>query len=291
MKAGRHSRTAEAAAAARAKHLNHAPPPKVFEDPYAAALTSPAFRRLLWNRFLCWVLYSTVLRSLRRGVAQVLGRSRYAEDCLEKAIPGGIRQYVLIGAGLDSFALRRRDLEQSLQVIELDHPDTQRVKRSRLEQLGIDLPRNVDFVPADLSIEDVAKALQRSRFEPGQPVFYSWLGTTMYLTNEATLATLKALAGCSAPGSEIVFDYVLPESILSEDEANALAGMKQFVASRGEPMMGEFAPEELAEAVAALGFEVVEDLSAADQTARYFADRSDGLRPPHGFHFVHLRLP
>lgn len=291
MEPGRHSRTAEAAAASRARHMLHAPPPKVFEDPYALALTSPGFRRFLGNRVLNWFLYNTVLKPLRPGVAQVLGRSRYAEDCLDEALRLGISQYVMIGAGLDSFALRRRDLEGSLQIIELDHPDTQRVKRSRVRELGIDVPENVDFVAADLAREDFAEVLKRSRFEAGRPAFFSWLGTTEYLRNEDTLATLTAVAGCSGSGSEIVFDYALPESVLSTEEARDLRAMKEFTARRGEPMCGAFSPEELARAVAELGFDVVEDLSATEQRNRYFAQRSDGLRPPGGFHFVHLRLP
>ena len=197
MKEGRASRTAESAAAARAVHyLYHSP--TIFEDPFALEFTSPVWRRIIVTRPLRWFVFNVLLRSLLPVAAQVVARSRYAEDLLEQAIAAGVRQYVIVGAGFDSFALRRRDLEPTVRVFELDHPDTQRAKRRRLLTLGVDQPNNVEFVGIDFEHESVADGLTRSNYQPARPAFFSWLGSTPYLSNAATLGTLGSIARLAA---------------------------------------------------------------------------------------------
>jgi len=149
MEKGQRSRTAEFAAAVRAAHLLYGRP-LLFEDPFAIQLTSATWRAICGNRLLHWLVMKKILGALRPVHGQVLARSRYAEEQLEKSISAGIRQYVLIGAGLDSFALRRQDVLSSLKVYELDHPATQTAKRERLSRLRIPLPTNLEFVPVDL---------------------------------------------------------------------------------------------------------------------------------------------
>jgi methyltransferase (TIGR00027 family) len=207
------SKTAEATAAVRARHLLYEEP-VIFEDPFAVQLTSRAWRTICKSRILDWIICRKILGTLAPIQAQILARSRYAEEQLEKAMAIGIDQYVLLGAGLDSFALRRRDLATTLRVYELDHPASQQTKIYRLGQLRIGLPENLEFVSADFEEESVADALARSTYIRRRPAFFSWLGTVHYLTRDAVFGTLGSIASLAAPGSEIVFDYRIPKTLV-----------------------------------------------------------------------------
>jgi methyltransferase (TIGR00027 family) len=231
-----------------------------------------------------------ILRFLWPWGAQVIGRSRYAEDLLQHAITRGLCQYVIIGSGFDSFALRRPDLESTLQVFELDHPDTQQAKRARLLTLGIELPKNLEFVGIDLEHETVADGLRRSSYQPEQRAFFSWLGTTPYLRNDATVSTLASIAEFAATGSDVVFDYLVPEAVLPPEEARAVERVKRFTARRAEPLVGEFDPNQLEEILRSTGLELIEHLSAAEQEKRYFANRRDGMRPTAASYLAHSRV-
>ena len=158
MKEGKRSRTAESVAMSRAWHLLHEDP-IIFHDPFAIHLTSRHMRMIIKSRFLGRLIsgrkryaYMCPLR------AEIVGRARFTEEQLEKAIKAGINQYVILGSGLDSFALRRKDLTSTLKVYELDNPASQTAKRSRLAKLNIDLPKNLEFVPVDFEKESVAEA-------------------------------------------------------------------------------------------------------------------------------------
>jgi methyltransferase (TIGR00027 family) len=289
MKPGQRSRTADAAAALRASHALYARP-AVFSDPYALELTSPGWRRVVGNRLLHHLVLRRLFKRLAPVTAQIVGRSRYAEDCLADALQRGVKQYVIVGAGLDSFALRRRDLEQSLRVYEVDHPDTQRAKREQLAARGISLPSNLEFAAVNFETEDIAAGLRRSSYRAPQPAFYSWLGTTHYLRNEATLATLAAIAGFAAAGSEIVFDYSLPSEMMPPEVSRSAERLRRSTARQGEPMIGGIDPQRLHRELPPMGYTIVEDLDGREQEQRYFAGRSDGLRPSGASRFMHLRL-
>lgn len=138
----------------------------------------------------------------------VVIRSRYAEDALREAATRGIKQNVLIGAGLDSFVLPRPAFSDALTIFEIDHPATQTMKIQRIKECGMSLPPSVHFVAADLANENLVPVLDRSRFRPDEKTFFSWLGVSVYLTRQANLATLRAVATCGARGSELVFTYV-----------------------------------------------------------------------------------
>lgn len=202
MREDRASQTADIAAATRARHCRSANPP-IFDDPFAIRLTSPGWRRIVSTRLFDWLVFDVVLRSMAPIGTQVVLRSRYAEDVLEGALAAGVDQYVIIGAGFDSFALRRRDLEARLRVLEIDHPATQALKRERIAQLGDGLPSNLEFVAIDFERETVGEGLARSGFQPDRPAFFSWLGTTPYLSNTAALGTLLSVSEAARPGSEI----------------------------------------------------------------------------------------
>jgi methyltransferase (TIGR00027 family) len=289
MKERQRSRTAEAAAAARARHLLR-DDPVVFADPFAIHLTSRPWRIICKNRFLNWIVFRHLLAAMHPVQAQILARSRYAEDQLEKSMLAGMDQYVVVGAGLDSFALRHTDLATTLKIYELDHPASQRSKRDRLAGLGIDLPANLELLPVDFERETVADALARSSYTRDRPAFYSWLGTIHYLTRDAVFRTLTSIASFAAARSEIVFDYRTPSDSVDATDLPVRDALDRFAARRGEPFLTSFDPLTFPREVCDMGFELVENLSGREQQARYFQGRKDGLRPPQDSYFVHFRL-
>jgi methyltransferase (TIGR00027 family) len=207
--------------------------------------------------------------------AFVAVRSRHAEDCLAEAYVRGVRQYVVLGAGLDTFAYRC-SLE-GLRVLEVDHPATQAWKRERLARAGIAVPERVHFAPVDFERETLRDGLARARLDLAQPAFLAWLGVTPYLSRQAILATLGAVAREACAGSEIVFDFATP--VRDDPDARAAgAELAARVAAAGEPLRSAFSPEELEGELAALGFAGVELAGTAALDTRYFQGRKDGLR-------------
>jgi methyltransferase (TIGR00027 family) len=220
----------------------------------------------------------------------VVIRSRYAEDALREATIRGIRQYVLIGAGFDSFALRRPAFSHALEIFEMDHPATQTMKIQRIRECGISLPPSVHFIAADLAKEDLATALARSSFRSEEAAFFSWLGVTVYLTRQANLATLRSIATCSSQESELVFTYVdqiefAPGGLRSPHNKNA-----QAVAMMGEPYVSGFDPNEIANDLARVGLELVDDLDGNAMSERYAGLSTNILKPPATMHIVRARI-
>ena len=211
------SRTALAASLMRAVHARRDPSP-LLDDPWGDRLVPESFRDGFVERILARMDSDARAAALRKpgsimddyllanvAYAGVVVRSRYTEDALREAMSKGVRQYVLIGAGFDSFALRRPAFAKTLEIFEIDHPSTQSLKVQRVEECGFSPPPSVHFVAADLANEDLTAALARSSFRSNEPAFFSWLGVTVYLTRAANLATLRAVATCGARGSELVF--------------------------------------------------------------------------------------
>jgi methyltransferase (TIGR00027 family) len=289
MRSHQRSKTADAAAATRAAHRLY-DRPVVFDDPFALELTSAGWRRICQNPFLHWLVMEKALGSLRPVAGQVLSRARYAEDCLEEAMAEGIDQYVIIGAGHDSFVLRRPDLASRLTVFELDHPDTQRAKRDRLDSLGQEIPGHLEFVPIDFESQPIESALTKSSFSSEKPAFFSWLGTVPYLSDDAIFSVLAALSSVAAPGSQLVFDYAVPDSLLDDADRRTAERLRRFTARRGEPLVSFFEPEALCGRVRHLGYRVLENLAPVGQNRRYFANRSDGLRTMSGSYYLRLSM-
>ena len=290
MDEGRASRTAIATAYFRAHHCAHASP-KIFEDSLAGALLHAKEREAL-EKFLLEGLakYNPELarpgadRATRvgyalRGLVVVLARARYTEDRLAEAIRDGVSQYVVIGAGLDTFALRRPDLQDRLSIIEIDHPATQAFKRGRIREAGLTPPPNLHFAPADLEKESLAEVLSRTPYDSARPAFFSWLGVTMYLTGDAIRATLRSLRGSAAAGSQLVFDYLDSAVFKPENQSPTCSRLVEIVRRVGEPMIFGFDPSALGAELAAQGYQLLEDLGPEAQEALYFAGRTDGLRP------------
>jgi len=204
-------------------------------------------------------------------------RSRYAEDRLAAAVERGGRQYVVLGAGLDTFAYRNPHAERGLRVFEVDHPATQRWKRAQLAAAGIPLPPSLTFAPVDFETQDLAQQLRAAGFDTRQPAFFSLLGVVIYLTESAAMQSFGFVSRC-APGTEIVFEFSLPASRLTDTARTYREMAMARVAAIGEPWITFFEPEPLAGKLRALGFSDVDMLAPQAANRDYFADRIDGLR-------------
>ena len=228
--------------------------------------------------------------ALRRSVtAAVINRSRYLEDEVDEAVRRGVSQYVILGAGLDSFAYRRPELANVLHVFEVDHPATQAWKRARLRAAGIELPANLSLVPVDFERESLIDNLRMSGYRTDAPGLFSWLGVTMYLSSDAIFGTLRAVAAL-APGTEIIFEYSVPIDLVDEQTQRLLAAAMAAAQARGEPQISFFEPAKLAEQVRKIGFAQVSDFGPEDAEARYFKGRTDGLRPHAVNHYMRARV-
>lgn len=288
MQEGKPSVTAQLVAGLRAAHYQGGERPLVFEDPFAAAFTGGQFLEPLQRGELQATLDRLALQPIQGGI---LGRARYAEDALQAAIREvGVRQFVILGAGNDSFLLRRPDLLERLQVFELDHPASQSAKRAKLLELGFSGHPNAHFVGVDFERASAGEALARSRFDRSAPSFFNWLGVVTYLSREAIFGTLRSLREVAAVDSRVVFDYpIAPHLLRLEDRARS-EQVSRSTAEVGELRTTKHVPEELFREVCSLGYQVIEDLSPARHFERYFAGRRDGLRPNPETHLLQLRM-
>lgn len=270
-------------AAMRAAHLA-GPGPYVFEDPWALKLTSEMFREVAARDELAGFFAKLGLTPIE---GQILGRARWNEEALEASLERGIAQYVMLGAGLDSFALRRSDLLDRLAVLELDHPDTQRYKRERLAELGVTPDPRVRYVEVDFERESSESALARGGFKADMPAFFSWLGVVTYLSRDDVMKTLTGIRAAMCAGSLVALDYPIAPEALAEEDRTLFESVRDGSAELGEPRRATHVPEVLRRDICGLGYRCVEDLSSEEHRARYFADRRDGLRP---YPQVHLAL-
>lgn len=282
----------------RAYHAKHESP-KIFDDHLAPSLFTPEeFEQTgrMWASLLPYIdpelAASNPDPSVALGrVAQfqgaiTLGRSRYTEDRLEEAIPQGIRQYVILGAGMDTFAYRRSDLDGRLQVFELDHPATQALKRERVSRFGKPQPANLHYVATDFTQERLSDALANSAYDAGQLSFFGWLGVSYYLTREVVYETLREIAANAAPGSVIVFDYMDEDAFIPEKTAKRVQMIQSMAATLGEPMKAGFDPATLGAELTRLGWRLNENLSPAEIEARYFQGRKDHYHAIEHIHFA-----
>jgi methyltransferase (TIGR00027 family) len=209
--------------------------------------------------------------------AQVVCRSRYAEDRLARAAAHGIQQYVIVGAGLDSFGYRP-GLASQLRVFEVDHPVTQQWKRQALAAARIPVPGTVTFVPADLATGSLAELLPASGFDPARPAVVSCLGVTMYLSRDAIGGVLAAI-GTLAPGTELIADYMLPPSLRDAAGNSYAEQIGAVAAERGEPWLTFLSPGEATALLAEHGIEPAEHVHQRDAVDAAMWQRSDSLRP------------
>jgi len=271
------SETAQFAAAHRAYHFMH-DRPAILEDTAAIWMLSPPLSTILRVAPLRWLFWRPLLAKVRPISAFIVVRSRYVEDTLEHFIRDGCRQYVILGAGLDSWALRHD--EPGVTVFELDHPATQQWKEARIRSRLGALPSHLVLIPVDFERESIADVLASHGFDPRSNAFVSWLGTICYLTRGAIEGTFASLARVCAPGSRIAFDYFKPKSTMSPADLQLFKVLDEGGTRRGEPMQTLLDAEDMAEILLSAGFRVVEDLSASKIRRRYLAQRSDGLDIP-----------
>lgn len=267
---GRRSGTAERVAMRRAAHQRW-DEPVIFVDPLAWTILSDEARKRI-HAGIEEENQNAWARGLRAFVAL---RSRFAEEEIGRAVTRGVRQAVVLGAGLDTFAYRNPHPE--LQVVEVDHPATQAWKRERLREGGIAVPESVRYAPVDFERDTLAHGLEAAGFQADQPAFFSWLGVVPYLTREAAFATLRFIAGLP-PGSGVVFDYAVPRELLSEHEQMAFDRLRERVARAGEPFRLFFEPERLTQDLLGMGFAAVENLDSAAIRERWFGQAAQEQR-------------
>ncbi|MCK9376150.1 MAG: class I SAM-dependent methyltransferase [Syntrophobacterales bacterium] len=294
------SLTAMGTAFMRAYHAAH-DRPKIFDDSLAQHLITEEERQASEERHLralhlfdperaaaCPDRASALAGWMQSAAAPpiVLGRAKYAEDFLEQAVSQGVKQYVILGAGMDTFAWRRPDLLAQLHVFEVDHPATQAHKRQRLMEAGRGHPPQVQFIEADFSQENLAAALRRSAYDPQAPTFFSWLGVSYYLTREAVLALWRAIGEVGAAGSSVIFDYLDTDAFVPEKASRRVQFMMEIVRRVGEPMITGFDPSALAADMAGVGLRLEENLSPEDIQGRFFEGRADGYRATEHAYFA-----
>jgi methyltransferase (TIGR00027 family) len=298
------SRTALGTSLMRALHTR-ADPLRIIDDPWGDRLVPAAAIEAIRQRALAAM--SADARATAEGASEpivdawlranaayaaVITRSRFTEDALHAAVTRGVRQYVMIGAGFDSYALRRPADEQHVEIFEVDHPATQSLKKRRLSACAITVEGPVHFLAADLANEGLDTVLSRSSFRPDEPAFFSWLGVTMYLTRDANFASLRAIAQCGAAGSELVFTY-LDQEVFRGDSASAsdaFADLRRSVTSMGEPFLSAFDPTALEHDLREVGFELVEDLDDIRLVQRYDPLGANRLRAARRSHIARARV-
>jgi methyltransferase (TIGR00027 family) len=268
------SSTAMRVAELRAAHQLIDGEPKIFSDPIVI--------RLLDAEVLEQIQSNTVLLNapwLAGMRSHVLLRSRYTEDRLAEVVSSGVDQFVILGAGYDTFAYRQPEWASRLRIFEVDHPASQRAKQERLAAKGIAIPPNVEFVPIDFEHVSLQDGLSASSLNSSRPAFFSCLGVLVYLTEEAAYAVFKVVASFPK-SSEIVFTFSQPDSALDGAEAARRAALASIADSMGEPWRTHFDRKTLIRRLRELGFTEVSVLNPGEAQMKYFRGRNDGLRPP-----------
>jgi methyltransferase (TIGR00027 family) len=268
MQGARPSRTALRVALRRAAHQLYDARPLVFNDPIAVPILGTTYaEELRRTPTRPDRPFSVSLRAF------LVARSRYAEDTLARSVAQGVTQYVLLGAGLDTFA--HRNPYPQLRVFEVDHPATQQWKRELLETGDLPGPANLNYVPVDFECQSLPEQLHSAGFDPQAPTFFAWLGVVPYLTLEAFRSTIGFISARPA-GSGVVLDYGQPRSALPFHEKLAHDSLAARVQLAGEPFQLFFTPPEIAAELTA--FRNREDLGSVEINTRYFANRTDNLK-------------
>lgn len=262
------SRSAVLTAVARALHQEE-PAPHVLEDPYALTLSGPD-GVVIRHQLLAELSHESLLAFSR----WVCVRARYPEDLLERALISGVRQYVVLGAGLDSFAYRRPDLAGRVHVFEVDHPHTQGWKRQRLAEAGVEPVVDLTFASVDFERQTLQEGLDAAGFSFSEPAVFSWIGVTMYLTLDAIRETLATVA-CGAPGTSIVLTYNQPPEALTGLGSQTQSTLARIITEMGEPFVSLFRPDEFEALLRDVGYTDIQHFGPDEALTVYFAGRSD----------------
>ena len=278
MRGGQPSHTARGAAAYRALHQT-LDGGVIFRDPYASKVLDDATLSRLDQ-----IAADASLRPWRLFIA---ARSRFSEDALAGCVARNVRQVVVLGAGLDTFALRNPHAGLGVRVFEVDYPATQDWKRERLQHAGLAVPASLTFAPVDFERQSLADGLSAAGFRADRPAFFQWLGVVPYLTRAAVSATLDFIA--AVPESEVVFDYAEPLQNYGVDRRAQVTAVAAMAAERGEPWLSLFDPAELSELLRSKGFSMVEDLGLGEIADRLYGALKHGIRIGPGPHLVRAR--
>jgi methyltransferase (TIGR00027 family) len=262
----------------RAMHVHVDPPPHVLKDEIGLQLVAPDDG---------WRARPDMDPDGTRGFrAAIVARARFIEDLVAEQAGHNVAQYVILGAGLDTFAQRRPELAARLRVFEVDQPGPQAWKRRRLVELGYGIPEWLRLVPVDFEASGSWwRELATAGFDPGQPAVVASTGVTMYLTKDATAATLRQLAGL-APGSTLAMTFLLPPELLDNTARSGLQASAKGARASGTPFISFYTPQEMLALTHEAGFTDVQHVSGSSLAERYFGDRTDGLRPSPGEDFV-----
>jgi methyltransferase (TIGR00027 family) len=255
----------------RALHVLADAPPHVFEDQVGLKLVAPEEG---------WRSRPDMSPFTRPFRASIVARARFIEDLVAERVARGVAQYVILGAGLDTFAQRRLELASRLRVFEIDQPGPQAWKQQRLVELGFGIPPFLRLVPVDFEGGDAWWArLTDAGFDPARPAIVASTGVSMYLTRDAITATLRQVAAL-APGSTFAMSFMLPIELADPEVRPGIERAAAGARANGTPFISFFTPGEMLALARDAGFDSVRHVSAAALAERYFADRADGLRPP-----------
>lgn len=255
----------------RALHVEVDAPPHVFEDTVGLKLAAPDDG---------WRSRPDMSPFTRPFRASILARARFIEDLVAEQLERGVGQYVILGAGLDTFAQRRPELASRMVVFEIDRPGPQAWKRRRLTDLGLGVPSFLRFVPVDFEAGDAWwERLASAGFNSERPAVVASTGVSMYLTKHAIAATLRHVAGL-APGWTLAMSFMLPAEMAESELRPAIERAMEGARANGTPFISFFRPADMLALARDAGFKEVRHVSAAMLAERYFAGRTDGLRPP-----------
>jgi methyltransferase (TIGR00027 family) len=278
MQDGQPAWTAIEAAACRAAH-QISENGSIFLDPFARAILGEK---------LCEVADKNAADPLYRALRLfIAARSRFAEDAISAAAARGVRQLVVLGAGLDTFGLRNPHASVGLRVFEVDHPATQAWKRERLAQAGLHVRPSVTFVGVDFTTQSLGDCLGIGGFDAAAPAFFTWLGVVPYLTRSAIDPVLRFIA--EIPESEVVFDYTEPLENYPAERRARIAALSERVAARGEPWLSYFDAAKIAGLLQTLGFTELEDIDPATMAVRYLGTPKEQAVAGAGLHVIRAR--
>ncbi|MBP3041535.1 class I SAM-dependent methyltransferase [Bacillaceae bacterium Marseille-Q3522] len=303
MEYNKESITALVSCFARGFHARHSSNP-IFSDTVADTLLKEEEKKLIafnWAKAcaffdqkknetlknndekLAWVMNT-------QCIPQLVARARYTEDCLARAIHQGVKQYVILGAGMDTFALRQEQLPEDFLIYEVDHPATQTFKINCIQELGIKIPENVKFVPVDFRENALHDELKKAGFAEDRPSFFSLLGVTMYLNKNDFYRLVSLISEMVPTGSSFVFDYLDDAAFDDKQAAKKMQQMRQITAQTGEPIITGFDPLTLDVELQNFHVLLYENLSPENIEERYFHNRNDELHAFDHFHFAHLAV-
>ncbi|MDQ1020932.1 class I SAM-dependent methyltransferase [Streptomyces afghaniensis] len=258
----------------RAMHLRIDPPPHVVEDEIGLQLAAPGDD---------WRDRPDMDPQATSGFrAAIVARARFIEDLIAEQADRGVNQYVILGAGLDTFAQRKQELASRLRIFEIDQPDTQAWKRHRLVELGYGIPDWLHLVPVDFEAgASWSEQLFTAGFDPRRPAVVVSTGVTMYLTKDATAATLRQVAGLAA-GTTLAMTFLLPTGLVDDADRPGLRASEEGARASGTPFISFYTPQEMLALAREAGFKDARHVPGTLLAERYFTDRTDGLRPSSG---------